>query len=103
MLVLSRKQNESVVLTSPGGEGLITITVVAIRGGRVRLGFEAGDDVPSYRPEVWEQNRVNGQHTDRPQTRDAAATTAMDRWEDDGGGGLQAEGSTTAPEVIGRL
>lgn len=60
MLVLSRKRNESVVLTSPGGGCLITVTVVEIRGRRIKLGFEAGADVPIHRSEVWEQKHANG-------------------------------------------
>ena len=39
MLVLSRKCGEKVVI----GEG-ITVTVLAVEGGRIRLGIEAPDD-----------------------------------------------------------
>lgn len=79
MLVLSRKKQESVVVTSPGGDGcLITITVVEIQGGRVKLGFEASDDVPIHRSEVWKQRRSNGQPQARPQTRGLRAKERMD-------------------------
>ena len=47
MLVLSRKQNEAVVINEN-----IKITVVAIRGDKVRLGIEAPRDVPVHREEV---------------------------------------------------
>ena len=47
MLVLSRKPGESVVI----GNG-ITVTVVAVEGGRVRLGFDAPSEVPIHRTEV---------------------------------------------------
>jgi len=49
MLVLSRKKNESIVINSD-----ITITVVEIRGDKVRLGIVAPKDVPVHRQEVWE-------------------------------------------------
>jgi carbon storage regulator len=47
MLVLSRKVNEQIVI-----EGNITITVVDIRGDKVRLGIEAPLEVPVHRGEV---------------------------------------------------
>ncbi|MCE9532637.1 MAG: carbon storage regulator CsrA [Planctomycetes bacterium] len=49
MLVLSRKKNESIVINND-----ITITVVEIRGDKVRLGIVAPKDVPVHRQEVWE-------------------------------------------------
>ena len=49
MLVLSRKQNESIVIRDE-----IVITVMEIRGNRVRLGFDAPKDVPVHRHEVYE-------------------------------------------------
>src|SRR5580698_6931968 len=54
VLILSRKNDESIVI---GGSGhAITITVVAIRNGRVRLGIEAPADVRVNRVEVCEPN-----------------------------------------------
>ena len=59
MLVLSRKDRESVVVgRSDGVERLLKITVLEIHGGRVRLGFEAGDNFPVHRWEVWERIRT---------------------------------------------
>lgn len=49
MLVLSRKKNESIVINND-----ITITVVEIRGDKVRLGIVAPKDVPVHRQEVFE-------------------------------------------------
>ncbi len=49
MLVLSRKKNESIVINND-----IVITVVEIRGDKVRLGIEAPKDVPVHRHEVYE-------------------------------------------------
>jgi carbon storage regulator len=49
MLVLSRKKNESIVINND-----ITITIVEIRGDKVRLGIVAPKNVPVHRQEVWE-------------------------------------------------
>jgi carbon storage regulator len=49
MLVLSRKREESIRI---GDE--IVITIVDIRGDKVRLGVEAPKDVPVHRQEVYE-------------------------------------------------
>jgi carbon storage regulator len=59
MLVLSRKSQEAVVVGGSGRfERLLKITVLEIRGGNVRLGFEAPADVPVHRWEVWERIRA---------------------------------------------
>ena len=56
MLVLSRKNNEAVVIGgSEGFDRMIKVTVVEIKNGRVRLGFQADADVPVNRLEVWER------------------------------------------------
>lgn len=65
MLVLSRKPEESVVIGEPHSfERLLKVTVLEIRGGKVRLGFEASADLPVHRWEVWERIRAG----DRPET-----------------------------------
>jgi len=62
MLVLSRKSQESVVVGGSGGvEQLLKVTVVEIKNGRVRLGFEAAVGIPVHRLEVWERIRDGGQ------------------------------------------
>jgi carbon storage regulator len=48
MLVLSRKKNETIIIN-----GNITITVVEIRGDKVRLGINAPRDVSVHREEVY--------------------------------------------------
>jgi carbon storage regulator CsrA len=48
MLVLSRRLGEKVVLPTLG----VTITVVAVKPGVVRLGIEAPADVPVLREEL---------------------------------------------------
>lgn len=49
MLVLSRKKNESIVINDN-----IVITVVEVRGDKVRLGIEAPKEVPVHRREVYD-------------------------------------------------
>jgi carbon storage regulator CsrA len=48
MLVLSRRLSEKIVLPTLG----VTITVVAVKPGVVRLGIEAPSDVPVLREEL---------------------------------------------------
>ena len=56
MLVLSRKNNEAVVIGAPESiERIIKVTVIESKNGRVRLGFEAAAEVPVQRLEVWER------------------------------------------------
>ncbi|MCA8993492.1 MAG: carbon storage regulator CsrA [Planctomycetaceae bacterium] len=52
MLVLSRKKNESIVI-----DDRIRITVVEVRGDKVRLGVEAPRDVAIHREEVYQALR----------------------------------------------
>lgn len=49
MLVLSRKRNESIII-----DDNIVITVVEVRGDRVRLGIVAPREKPVHRMEVYE-------------------------------------------------
>jgi carbon storage regulator len=53
MLVLSRKKNESIVLGE--GEDQIVLSVIEIRGDRVRLGIQANQKVPVHRKEIYDQ------------------------------------------------
>lgn len=59
MLVLTRKSRESVIVGNANGlNPTMRVTVLDIRRGTVRLGFETADNVPVHRQEVWEQLRV---------------------------------------------
>jgi carbon storage regulator len=49
MLVLSRKKNQSIVISDD-----ITIVVVEIRGDTVRLGVEAPKEISVHRREVFD-------------------------------------------------
>jgi carbon storage regulator len=56
MLVLTRKNRESVVVGRPEDlEVVLKITILGIEGGRVRLGFEADASMPIHRREVWDR------------------------------------------------
>ena len=59
MLVLSRKKNESIIINDQ-----ITVTVVEIRGDKVRLGIDAPKDVSVHRREVYEA--IQSQAEPRP-------------------------------------
>ena len=60
MLVLTRKCQEVVVVSGADGcNVLLKVTVLGIENGKVRLGFEAAEDVPVHRLEVWERIRAN--------------------------------------------
>ena len=47
MLVLSRKKSESIVINDN-----VVITVVEVRGDKVRLGIQAPREIPVHRKEV---------------------------------------------------
>jgi carbon storage regulator len=49
MLVLSRHRDESIII----GDNII-ITVVDVRGDKVRLGIDAPTDIPVHRQEVYD-------------------------------------------------
>ena len=55
MLVLSRKVEESMFIGDD-----IKITVLDIRGGQVRIGITAPDDVKIHREEVY--NRISSEN-----------------------------------------
>jgi carbon storage regulator len=65
MLVLARKSRESVVVGAADNlQEVVRVTVIEVRGGTVRLGFEAGNEVPIHRAEVWERIRAESQAPD---------------------------------------
>src|SRR6516164_3865760 len=61
MLVLSRKLGERVLVPQCG----LSITVVAVEGNLIRLGFTAPSEVGVYREEVWQ--RIGSE--DQPRVR----------------------------------
>lgn len=65
MLVLSRKRNEQIDI----GDGTVTVTVVEIRGDKVRLGIEAPLDVPVHRMEI--ADRLREERREEEKAKDA--------------------------------
>ena len=66
MLVLSRKRGERIVIGSD-----IELTVIAIHGDKVRLGFVAPQGVSVHRQEVYQ--RIQSQCRDAAPCSDGAA------------------------------
>lgn len=58
MLVLERKEGQKIVV----GNGLVTVTVVRVRGGKVKVGIEAPRELTVNREEVQRyKQRRNGE------------------------------------------
>lgn len=62
MLVLSRTKGEKIVI-----DETITITVVEVRGDKVRIGIEAPKDVSVHRQEVFDATKAQGSDFDQSQ------------------------------------
>jgi len=74
MLVLSRRNQESVVVGGGGGlERLLKVTVLGITAGKVKLGFEVDAAIPVYRLEIWERMCASGELDSRGAGPDAQA------------------------------
>jgi carbon storage regulator len=78
MLVLTRKNRESVVIGRPEDlEVVLEITVLEIEGGRVRLGFTADTRMPIHRREVWDRINGNGNGNGNGATAAAARVSSV--------------------------
>lgn len=77
MLVLSRREGESVVIGND-----IVVTVLEVRGGQIRLGVEAPRSLQVHREEIFrevsEANRTAMGSTDEHQARLDAARKRTD-------------------------
>jgi carbon storage regulator CsrA len=74
MFVLSRGMEDSVIVdgfNSP--KRMLKVTVLSIRGGKVKLGFEMNKDIPAHRAEVFERVRHNYQLEHQKGASDAPA------------------------------
>ncbi len=58
MLVLSRQEDEQVYIGS--GDKRVVITVIEIRGDKIRLGFDGPAEIPIHRREVAERIEREG-------------------------------------------
>jgi carbon storage regulator len=74
MLVLSRQRDESIMIGDK-----VVITIVDIRGDKVRLGIEAPSEIPVHRQEVYEaikrEGRLGGAgRAEKSNTKDKSGT-----------------------------
>ncbi|NIP84057.1 MAG: carbon storage regulator CsrA [Planctomycetales bacterium] len=65
MLVLSRQRDESIMI----GDNIV-VTIVDVRGDKVRLGIEAPTEIPVHRQEVYEAIQRENRRASRLQTKD---------------------------------
>ncbi len=66
MLVLSRQRDESIIISDN-----IIITIVDIRGDKVRLGITAPSEIPVHRQEVYDAIQRENLKASRLQPEDA--------------------------------
>ena len=66
MLVLSRQRDESIMI----GDDVV-VSIVDIRGDKVRLGIKAPTEIPVHRQEVYEAIKKEQGRADGPQHGDA--------------------------------
>ncbi len=68
MLVLSRQRDESIII----GDNIV-VTIVDIRGDKVRLGINAPTEIPVHRQEVYEaiqRENLRASRIEPKETRD---------------------------------
>jgi len=79
MLVLTRKVGESIRIGND-----VTVQVLAIRGGQVRIGLTAPADVRIFREEIF--RAVEGQNQQARLADDDRLSGAAELWEEVGNG-----------------
>jgi len=65
MLVLSRQRDQSIII----GDNIV-VTVVDVRGDKVRLGIDAPTEIPVHRREVYEAIQRENLRASRLETQD---------------------------------
>jgi carbon storage regulator len=68
MLVLSRQRDQSIIISDN-----IVVTVVDVRGDKVKLGIDAPQDIPVHRREVYEAILRENQQAAKLRPEDARA------------------------------
>ncbi|TMQ03125.1 MAG: carbon storage regulator CsrA [Deltaproteobacteria bacterium] len=68
MLVLTRRIGESLMIGSR-----VTVTVVAVKGGQIRIGVNAPKSIPVHREELYERIRREQRRLGEPRTRPLSA------------------------------
>ena len=74
MLVLSRHRDESIIIGNN-----IVVTIVDIRGDKVRLGIDAPTEIPVHRREVYEAIQRENLKASRVQPKDVRDVVDKDR------------------------
>ena len=69
MLVLSRQRDQSIMI----GDNIV-VTIVDIRGDKVRLGIQAPSEIPVHREEVYEAIKREGRRGDKAPSVSLAET-----------------------------
>ena len=64
MLVLSRKQGETIQI-----DDQIRVTVVRVKGNRVKIGIEAPDNVAVWRGELYSEWEFDGEEVEESDQR----------------------------------
>jgi len=64
VLVLTRRIGESLMIGSR-----VTVTVVAVKGGQIRIGVNAPKSIPVHREELYERIRREQRRLGEPRTR----------------------------------
>jgi|WetSurMetagenome_2_1015567.scaffolds.fasta_scaffold508784_2 carbon storage regulator len=72
MLVLSRKPDEGIMIGDD-----VTITVLAVHDGQVKLGIHAPQAVKIYRTELYEEVRLHNVEATRSQKSAAAGAARL--------------------------
>jgi carbon storage regulator len=67
MLVLSRQRDESIII----GDNIV-VTIVDIRGDKVRLGINAPSEIPVHRQEIYEAIQRENLRSSRVEPKDPA-------------------------------
>ena len=76
MLVLSRQRDESIMIGDD-----VEITIVDVRGDKVRLGITAPPEIPVHRREVYESIKREGGRPYKPHTRHGKKQNTQQRTE----------------------
>jgi carbon storage regulator len=77
MLVLSRQRDESIII----GDNVV-VTIVDIRGDKVRLGIQAPQEIPVHRREVYEAIQRENLQASQLDRKDVSG---LGRWPANGG------------------
>ncbi|MFM8290776.1 MAG: carbon storage regulator CsrA [Planctomycetia bacterium] len=89
MLVLSRQRDESIMI----GDNIV-VTIVDIRGDKVRLGINAPAEIPVHRQEVYEAIQRENQRAARLEPGD---TQDIGKFANRGPGGQSRPGDAPRP------